>query len=62
MSIVLNDKLLAMVIVSAMWSPTDSEVSGPDCMGITDINVETGGEIGETILGTSVQASIVAGV
>ena len=49
-------------MVSAMWSPTASEVSGPDCMEIADIDVETGREIGETILGASVQASVVAGV
>ena len=62
MGIVLNEKQLAMVMVSTMWSPIDSEVSGPDCMGITDVDAETGREIGETILGASVQASVVAGV
>ena len=62
MGIVLNEKQLATAMVSAMWSPTASEVSGPDCMGITDVDAETGREIGETILGASVQASVVAGV
>ena len=49
-----------MVIVKAMQSPTASEVSGPDCMGITDIDAETGTETREAIVGTSVQASVVA--
>ena len=45
-----------------MWSPTASEVSGPDCMGITDVDAETGTEIEEATLGTSVQTSVVASV
>ena len=49
-----------MAIVSAMWSPTAGEVSDPDCIGITNIDAETGTEIGGTILGTSVQASVLA--
>ena len=54
MSIVLNEKQLATVVISATWSPTGNEVSGPDCMGIADIDAKTGTEIGKEILGASV--------
>ena len=46
-------------MVSATWSPTTSGASGPDCIGIVDINAETGRELGE-ILGASVRATVVA--
>ena len=35
------------------WSLTANEVSGPDCICIAGINVETGKEIGSAILCTS---------
>ena len=60
MGIVLNEKQLAIAVISATWSPTANEVSGLDCMGIADIDAETGTEIGEEILGASVRAVIVA--
>ena len=57
MGIVLNEEQLAMEVVSATWSPTASEVSGPDCTGIADIDAETCTEIGGEIIGASVQAT-----
>ena len=59
MGIVLNEKQLAIAVISATWSPTANEVSGLDCMGIADIDAETGTEIGEEILGASARAVIV---
>ena len=56
MGIVLNEKQLATAVVRASWSPTASEVSGPDCMGIVDIDAETGTDIGGEIRGTSTWA------
>ena len=60
MSIMLNEKKLAMAVVSATWSPTVNEVSGSGCTGIADIDAETGTEIGVEIFGTSVWATVVA--
>ena len=59
MGIVLNEKQLATAVISTTWSLTANEVSGPDCMGIADIDAETGIEIGEEILGASVRAIVV---
>ena len=53
----LNEEQLAMEVVSATWSPTASEVSGPDCTGRGDIDAETCTEIGGEIIGASVQAT-----
>ena len=58
MGIVLNEKRLATAVVRATWSPTASEVSGPDCMDKADIDAGT--EIGGEILSTSVRATVVA--
>ena len=57
MGIVLNEEQLAIEVMSTTWSPTTSEVSGPDCMGIADIDAETCTEIGGEIFGTSVQTT-----
>ena len=56
MGIVLNEERLVTAFISATWSPTTTEVSGPDCMGIVDIDAETGTEIGREVLGTSIWA------
>lgn len=57
MGIVLNEEWLATTVVSATWSPTASEVSGPDW---ADIDAETGTEIGGAILGASARSTSVA--
>ena len=45
--------------MSATWSPTVSEVPGPDCICIAEIDVETGKEVGGAILGTSARTTSV---
>ena len=37
-------------------SPSVSEVSGPDCMGMVDVDAETSTEVGAEVLGTSIWA------
>ena len=59
MGIVLNEEQLATRVVSATWSPTASEVSGPDCTGIADTEAETCTEIGD-IFGASLRAATVS--
>ena len=62
MGIVLNEEQLATAVIRATWSLITSEVSDPDCMGIVDIDADTGTVIEGEILSTSVRATVVTGV
>ena len=62
MGIVLNEEPLATGVVSATWSPTASEVSGPDCTSIADTEAETCNGIGREISGASLWATTASSV